>query len=374
VNSRPYLVITLALTTLVGAGLAWNQYRELVELRAAALNPDERAEWQKRAWDLEARNRELQDQLAALQARPADAGPRPEVAAAEPPPPDGPQRGGPRGGGRGQQFAAVRDLVNKPEVQALMRVQQTAAVDNRYAALFHTLNLDPAQTEKLKALLVERQSTLQDVMAAARDQGINPRNDPEAFRKLIADAQNDINASIRGVVGDNGLAQLQNYEQTLPQRTLVNEIQQRLSYTNTPLTPSQADQLVQILATTSPQRNNNNPVPGGDFPAGPPPGGGRGGFGGMAEVGGLIAGAVGGGPGAFGGGNSARVTAAAVTQAQAVLAPPQVAVLQQVQEQQQSQQKLQQILRETVTGGQNGTGAQPGGQGGGGQGRRKGGG
>jgi hypothetical protein len=372
VNSRPYLVITLALTTLVGAGVAWNQYRELVELRAAALNPDERAEWQKRAWDLEARNRELQDQLAALQSRPFEStAPRPDAVAGEPPP-EPPQRGGPRGG-RGQQFAAVRDLVNKPEVQALMRVQQTAAVDARYAALFHSLNLDPAQNEKLKALLVERQSTLQDVMAAAREQGINPRNDPEAFRKLIADAQNDINDSIRGVVGDNGLVQLQNYEQTLPQRTLVNEIQQRLSYTNTPLTPSQADQLVQILATTAPQRNNNQ-IPGGDLPPGLPPGGGRAGFGGMAEVGGLIAGAMGGGPGGFGGGNTARVTAAAVAQAQTVLAPPQVAVLQQVQEQQQSQQKLQQILRETVSGGQNGGGTQPGGQGGGGQGRRKGGG
>lgn len=357
VKSQSYLVVALALSTLVGAGVAWNQYRELVELRAAALNPAERAEWQKRAWDLESHNRELQDELAARQVAAGDnGGKRPAVDGEAPP--EGPPRGGPRGGRGPGQIAAIRELVNKPEVQALMRVQQKAAIDSRYAALFHNLNLAPEQVEKLKDLLVERQTTLQDVMTAAREQGVNPRSDPEGFRQLIANAQSDINNSIKSVVGDSGLTQLQNYEQTLPQRSLVNDLQQRLSYTNTPLTPNQADQLVQILATTSPQRANAA-GPTGDFPA-PPPGG-RGGFGGMAEIGGLVAGAVGAGPGGLGGAGTARVTAAAVTQAQTVLAPPQVAALQQIQQQQQSQQQLQQILREAVTtpAGQSGGGGTP---------------
>lgn len=351
-KSQSYLVILLALTTLGGAGVAWNQYRELTDLRAAALTPAERAEWQKRAWDLEARNRELQDELAARQVATGDNANRLPPPDSEPPP-EGPPRGGQRGGRGPAQFAALRELVNKPEVQALMRVQQKAAIDSRYAAFFHSLNLAPEQADKLKDLLVERQTTLQDVMNAAREQGINPRNDPEGFRQLVADAQSDITNGIKGLIGDNGLAQLQNYEQTLPQRNLVNDLQQRLSYTNSPLTPTQADQLVQILATTSPQRANT----ANDFPA-PPPGG-RGGFGGMAEIGGLVAGAMGGGMGGPAGGATARVTADAVAQAQTVLAPPQVAALKQIQEQQQSQQQLQKILRDTVTNppaGQNATG------------------
>lgn len=347
VKSQSYLIVVLALTTLGGAGVAWNEYRELIDLRAASMNPGERADWQKRAWDLEARNRELQDELAALQMRGGERTANAAPAEGEPQEENRP-RGGLRGG-RGPQLAAVRDLVNKPEVQALMRVQQKAAIDARYAALFHNLNLAPEQAEKLKDLLVERQTTLQDVMSAAREQGISPRSDPEGFRKLIADAQSDINNSIKSVVGDSGLTQLQNYEQTLPQRNLVNDLQQRLSYSNTPLTPSQADQLVQILATTSPQRG---PTGGGDgTPAGPPPG--RSGFGGFGgEIGGLVAGALGGGGpggGLMGGGGTATVTAAAVTQAQTVLAPQQVSALEQIQKQQQSQQQLQKILRETLT-------------------------
>jgi outer membrane lipoprotein SlyB len=350
-SPQSYFIVVLALTTLGGAGIAWNQHRELIELRAAAMIPDERAEWQKRAWDLESRNRQLQDELAALQARAdgdgAGVAAGPEAGPAEP----GRGRGGLRGG-RGpnnpqQQLNAMRELANKPEVQALVRVQQKAAIDARYAALFRNLNLPPDQLDRLKNLLAERQTTNQDVLAAAREQGLNPRSDPEGFRKLIADAQNEINNGIKSIVGDSGFTQLQTYEQTLPQRNVVNELQQRLSYSDTPLTAAQADQLVQILASNTPQRaagnNSGQPPPG-------PGGFGRPG----AELGGMLAGALGGG--AFNaiaeaGGRvaTAPVTAGAISQAQTILAPQQAAALKEIQQQQQSQQQLQQILREAMT-------------------------
>jgi hypothetical protein len=376
--SRTSLTLALALATLGLAGLGWSQYRELVELRAAAMDTDERAEWQKRAWDLEKLNRELQDELAALRAAQSADGAAPVVATAEERPGEGRRggfRGGPGGpGGRGQQqqINSLRELVNKPEVQALMRVQQQAAVDARYAALFRNLNLPPEQLNKLKTLLADRQTALQDVMLAARDQGIEPRTDPAAFRKLVTDTQNDLNNNIRSLVGDSGFTQLQTYEQTLPQRNVVNDLQQRLSYTDTPLTANQADQLVQILAANTPQRPNNAP----NDPNRPGPqvriaaGGGPGG---PMDLGGMLAGAFGGpgGGGAFftavtdagggRGGATAPVTQNAVTQAQSILAPAQVSALQQIQQQQQSQQQLQQLLRGAVGpgGGGNPGGNQP---------------
>jgi hypothetical protein len=251
---------------------------------------------------------------------------------------------------------ALRDLATKPEVQALMRVQQQAAVDARYAALFRNLNLPPEQLNKLKSLLADRQSSLQDVALAARDQGIDPRSDPAAFRKLVTDTQNEINGNIRSLLGDGGFTQLQTYEQTLPQRNVVSELQQRLSYSDNPLTPTQADQLVQILAANAPQRTNPNPAdpnrPGPQVRIA------AGGFGGpAADLGGMLAGALGGpGGGMFNvvvdgggrGGATAPVTQAAVNQAQSILAPSQVSALQQIQQQQQSQQQLQQILRNTL--------------------------
>ena len=64
-SPKTVLILFLAATTVGGALLAWRQYGELVELRASAMNRDERADLQKRVWDLEKLNRELQDRLAA---------------------------------------------------------------------------------------------------------------------------------------------------------------------------------------------------------------------------------------------------------------------------------------------------------------------
>jgi len=52
-------------------------------------------------------------------------------------------------------------------------------------------------------------------------------------------------------------AQYQNYEQTLPQRNVVTQLAQSLSYTGTPLQDAQVAQLVNILAANTPAQNQN---------------------------------------------------------------------------------------------------------------------
>ncbi len=371
VNSpKSLLILLLALTTVGGAAFAWRQYAELVELRALAMNKDERADFQKRVWDLEKANRELQDRLAARRDKDPDSAESALVDATE----DRSDRGG-RGGrggdGRGRggpppQFAAIRELMNKPEVQAMVATQQKAAVEARYAALFKSLNLSPEQSEQLKSLLVERQTSRQDLFEAARAQGIDPRENPEAYRKLLTDSRNEFDSSIKGVIGESGLAQLQSYEQTLPQRNIVDELQKRLSYSNTPLTATQADQLVQILAANTPPPSrpaSSNPTTPGQTGAGDR-GPGRGGDFGRGPDLGMLGGLIGGGPGGPGGPGgmmgvmmdggrggivSAPITTTAVNQAQAVLSQPQVSALQQLQKQQQTQQQLATLVHTTLT-------------------------
>lgn len=383
-SPQTYLIALLALTTIGGSFLAWQQYGELVELRAAAMNKDERADLQKRAWDLERLNKQLRDQVAAQRPTGGDAdGP---VAAGEggrdrrDPNGKGGGRGGPGGGNNPlQQMEAVRDLMARPEVQALMSSQQKDAVQARYAALFKNLNLAPEQADKLKTILADRQTTLQDVMSAAREQGIDPRTDRNAVQKLMEVARNDIASSIKSVIGESGFTQLENYEKTLPQRNIVNQLQQRLSYTDTPLTSIQADQLVQILATNTPAPTPRRPADtagaapqppndrvgrvsfdgaggGQNFTAGRMPdlgalgamiGGVFGGGGPGGPVGGMLT--LGGGDPTRAGGNAmVPITPTAISQSQAVLAGPQVAALQQLQQQQQNQQQLAKIFAETI--------------------------
>jgi hypothetical protein len=351
-SKKTYLILLLALTTMGGAMLAWRQYAELVELRAAAMNTNERAELQKKIWDLQKANRELQEQLAALR---SERGGTDDVATVTDDRPRGGAPGG-QGGGRGpggQQFAALRELMAKPEVQAMIASEQKGLLDYRYGSLFRNLNLPPEQLEKLKALLVDRQNAVQDVYAAARDQGIDPRTDRDAFNKLVADARNAVNDNIKAVIGDTGFDQLNTYDQTMPQRNLVAVLQQRLGYSE-PLTPTQADQLVQILAA--------NPNPASTLPAGQGRGAvdlaGR--FGGGGFAGPSIA--------SVAGPDAPTITSAVVNQAQGVLNSTQLAALQQLQQQQQTANQLEQMRRNALQ--QAAPNAGPAGNGGG---RRRGG-
>jgi len=78
---KNYVLLLFVLTTIGGAVLAWNQYRELVDLRTAALKPEEGSDLRKRIADLERANRDLSAQLAAQ--RTADAARAKTVASAE---------------------------------------------------------------------------------------------------------------------------------------------------------------------------------------------------------------------------------------------------------------------------------------------------
>jgi hypothetical protein len=176
---------------------------------------------------------------ATGRAEPSEAGAQPAVAASA---------GGNRVRPEGGRFNA---MMNSPEAQQLMAIQQRAALDGRYAALFRQLKLSPAELDTLKHLLVEKQAVVMDVMAAARSQGMGGRENREDLRVLVEATQAETDESIRVALGDAAYAQYKTYEATLPQRGLVDQLSQRLSYSSTPLADTQVEQMVQILAATS---------------------------------------------------------------------------------------------------------------------------
>jgi hypothetical protein len=357
-STRNYLILVLTIIVVGGGALAWQQYQELVALRAAALSGDDRAGLQKKLWDAEKRARELEAQLAAVLG--GESGPADATAAAGT---DPTTAAGARGG-RGRmanltpaQQAALQALMQNPQVQSLLAQQQRAALAARYAPLIKNLNLSPEQGDKLIGLIADSQGTRQDAMAAARAAGITPQSDPQGFQKMLADAQAQSDANMKSALGDTTFAAVQQYNQTVPQRTLVNQLQQQLAL-STPMTPDQSEQLIQILAASAPQGGGGGGggrgFGGGGF------GGGGGGFGAMAALAGG-GGGFGGGGGGFGGGGGggfggAQITQAAITQAQSVLAPAQVQALQQLQQAQQVQRQVQQIM-----GGRGGGGGRRGG-------------
>ncbi len=311
-STKNLLIALLALVAVGGGALAWQQYLELVALRAAAVSPADRKAEQARLAAAERFARELEDQLAALRdanSMSTDAAPVAATRSANQAE-FGRGRGGP---------GNLRALMENPEARKLMAQQQKIALDARYAALFKQLNLPAAQLDKVKALLLEKQTVMQDVMMAAREQGLDPRTDPENFRKLVSTAQAEIDASLKAVLGDQAFTHYEQYQQVQPQRNVLSQLQQSLSYTDAPLSDTQAAQLMQILASTA------TSVAGG----GGPPEGGRGGG---------------------GAGPAALITTQTIAQAQAVLTSTQLQALQQLQQTQQAQQQLEQLIRSSGGG------------------------
>lgn len=269
----------------VGAGtLAFQEHLELITLRAAAPDPEERARLQKAAWDAQKRANLLQAQMAANRAMPGAPG------------------GGP---GSGEQNRALGEYasdliarIDDPEARRLMDIVQRGQIVQRFAGLFKELKLPPEKLAELQSLLVDRQNAATDVLIAASQQGINPMQDPAQFRQMVQDAQNQIDEKIQSSLGADDYAQFQTFQQTQSQRGTVNQLQQNLSFTDTPLTDAQKTQMVQIIAQSAP------------------------------------AGQSGGG----------AITDVTVSQAQGVLSAPQLQALQNMQQLQQANAQLQTLM------------------------------
>jgi hypothetical protein len=335
-TSKNLVIAVLALLATTASVVAWKYYWKAALLEAASVGGDDvtalrqqLAEAEKRRRVLEAREvsrAEAKDEGATGAVAERGAGETPAAAG--------------RGRGRGgPPSAEMQAAMERPEVQRLQALQQKAALDGRYGALFKTLNLGDEKLATFKTLLAEKEATMMDTMRAAREQGLDPRSDPEGFKKLVAATQAETDNAIRAAIGDTAFAQYEQYQATQPQRALVNQLQQSLSYTNAPLTSAQADQMVQVLAATTTAASASGSAASGTPGAGMPPEG-------MGGRGGPMGG---GGPGS--GTSAVLITAATVTAAQTVLTTTQVQALQDMQALQVAQQQAQAIMRAAGVGG-----------------------
>jgi hypothetical protein len=312
VSSRKnYLILFLSLTSVAGAIVAWQQHQQVVQLRSAAAKREVTPTPLKPTFTISsAVNDTLPSPSTADEAGPS----APLPAETETP------AMGPRPIRRDGPGPNHREMLERPEIQQLMALQQKSGLDSRYSALFKSLGLSPEQLERFKDLLVEKRSSTSDVRSAAREQGLNTRKDRATYEKLVADAQAEIDASIRDTIGEAGFAKYENYEKTLPQRNTVNQLEQRLSYSSTPLSSQQAEQLVAILAAADQGASTNvmnAPIPG----MGPGP------FAIQAR------------------GRDTRITDATINQALGVLAAPQVEALRQLKQEQEAQSALNAAMR-----------------------------
>lgn len=160
-------------------------------------------------------------------------------------------------------LSSAMSILDNPEMQRSLAARQRSTLNARYGPLFKNLHLDAATLTQFKDLLVEKQMVSSDVLSVVAKQGLNPLQNRQEVSQLLVKAQSDIDGKIKTLLGDEGYGQFQNYQRTQPQRAVVTQLEQNLSYTDAPLTAAQSEQLVQILASTANTgaRSQTTPVP-----------------------------------------------------------------------------------------------------------------
>ncbi len=228
---------------------------------------------------------------------------------------------------RPQPANALARLMENPEFfQALDRHRQ-AALDSRFAGLFRKLRLEAGQLAEFKRLLAEKDNVALEVLAVAETQP-DPLP-PETVTASVSAARARVEDAIRASLGNDRYAVYREYEQTQPQRAVVAQLEQRLSYSGTPLAPAQAEALVRILSAHA-------PAPASATDVTIPPA--------------VVVGA--GAPAALARlqleTSAAKVSDAALNEAQTVLAPQQQAALREIQNEQQASLLALQYIRNSM--------------------------
>ncbi len=145
---------------------------------------------------------------------------------------------------------ALARLMGDPKFVRALSVHQEGTLDGRYAELFRRLNLSPEELVHFKRLLVEKDSVALDVVAVSQE-ATEPLP-PRIMEASIRAAQAQVDDAIRASLGNDRYALYAEFVGSLPQRAMVARLEQRLSYTGSPLQPAQTESLVRIFAQHAP--------------------------------------------------------------------------------------------------------------------------
>jgi hypothetical protein len=150
---------------------------------------------------------------------------------------------------------AESDSVSRnPELRALFLTRFAETVNVTWGPLFSKISLSPDKIEKFKAIEMEYEQNILDLEATMQNQGLE-HIDP-VYDQMRAKIGVELAQGMKEVLGANpsdlAAYNLYHHEQALV--PFVSELATALYTTDSPLTLSQSDQLMQILADASAKR------------------------------------------------------------------------------------------------------------------------
>jgi hypothetical protein len=137
-----------------------------------------------------------------------------------------------------------------PEGQRRDLIWRTEAVAQSYEPLLQSLGFDADQAERFREIAFRRAEQEMDIIAVMQEHGLTLM-DPSlggVWNKVNDDYQN----ALRSLLGAEGYAKFREYERTVEVRDTVCVFIGATTLAGRPLTPQQAEELVQVFANSSP--------------------------------------------------------------------------------------------------------------------------
>jgi hypothetical protein len=134
------------------------------------------------------------------------------------------------------------ELMSDPEYARLAAQLSRNETRTRWLQAFRFANIPPEKQTQLRALLLEFGTSGEDAIVTARRAGAT---EEQAWKARMQAAQ-EVSDEITALIGAEAYEKIQRTQQAQGAEELVERLESRLSYSGTPLQPTQATQLFQL--------------------------------------------------------------------------------------------------------------------------------
>ena len=248
------LTLVLAVTTIALGAVCVVQWQKLAAQKAQMVSLRGELEQKTQEIDELQASRELLDKqrselrrqtdelVTRLQARPPADAQAPARAPTSVPLLAGGQRPDNDGGGLGKILSKMMD---DPVAKKFIRDQQRQMMDPLYGPLIKQMGLTPEEAEKFKDLLADNMMKGAG-KASSLFSGLSSTNRTEMLNTLAAE-QKSFDEQLKAFLGDTRYAQYKDYQQTIGERTQLNQFRQQTGGGGNALTDPQAEQLLAFM-------------------------------------------------------------------------------------------------------------------------------
>jgi cytoskeletal protein RodZ len=113
---------------------------------------------------------------------------------------------------------AIGNLLNNPQIQQLAAGMTQGIVTNAYAGFVQQMNMSEEQAAAFNELVAQRAMIGQQVLRDATAQGLDLQANGAQLQVLVRQSEAQVDQQIRGVLGDQGFQQYQDYSRNVQQQ------------------------------------------------------------------------------------------------------------------------------------------------------------